>query len=135
LGFCITICSLDPKAKQIRNSASVPVAKAPIVSRTQKFWASPAKRCPLKSLEPADLSFRLAVAPALSDRISHGVDISSQGAGKPLHCIEAGLMHVRQPDSELAAFLLRRTPRDRMASRRIAANSGHSLLSASTFTA
>jgi hypothetical protein len=47
----------------------------------------------------------LAVAPALSDRISHGVDISSQGAGKPLHCIEAGLMHVRQPDSELRGIL------------------------------
>jgi len=47
----------------------------------------------------------LAVAPALNDRISHGVDISSQGAGKPLHCIEAGLMHVRQPDSELRGIL------------------------------
>jgi hypothetical protein len=32
LGFCITICSLDPKAAQIRGSASVPVAKAPIVA-------------------------------------------------------------------------------------------------------
>jgi len=52
-----------------------------------------------------DLSFSLSVAPRLSDRISHRVDVSLKRASETLHRVEARLLGVFQPDAELANTL------------------------------
>jgi hypothetical protein len=41
----------------------------------QKLEASSAIHGSFKSFKPVDLPLRLAIAPMLSDRISHGVDV------------------------------------------------------------
>jgi hypothetical protein len=41
----------------------------------QKFWAGPTIHGSFESFQSIDLPFRLAIAPMLSDRVSHGVDV------------------------------------------------------------
>ena len=49
-----------------------------------------------ESFQAIDLSLRLAVAPGLNDRVSHGVDISLQRASETLHRVQARLLGVFQ---------------------------------------
>jgi hypothetical protein len=44
-------------------------------SGMQKFWAGPTIHGSFDSFQSIDLPFRLAIAPMLSDRVSHGVDV------------------------------------------------------------
>jgi transposase-like protein len=41
----------------------------------QKFWAGPTIHGSFESFQTIDLPFRLAIAPMLSDCVSHGVDV------------------------------------------------------------
>jgi hypothetical protein len=79
-----------------------------------------------------DLSFRLAVAPRLGDRILHRVDVSLHRASETL--MRDFRASLSQPPS-LPTLLPLSMPLNRMASRRIVANSGQSFFIASTFAA
>src|SRR5208283_5937603 len=74
-------------------------------ARAEEFWPSPAIHRSLERFQAVDLPFRLAVAPRLSDRASHRVEVSLQRASKTLHRIEARNLGVFQPDAELANAL------------------------------
>ena len=74
-------------------------------TRAQKFWPGSTIHSPFEGFEAVDLSFRLTITPWLFDRVSYGVNIPAQCAGEALHCIEARLLCVLQPDSKLAAVL------------------------------
>ena len=58
-----------------------------------------------KCFQTIDLSFRLAVAPRLSDRISHRVDVSLRRARETLHRVQARLLSVFQPRAEFTDAL------------------------------
>lgn len=58
-------------------------------AHTEEFWSRATIHRPLERFQAIDLSFRLAVAPRLSDRISHRVDISLRRARKTLHRVQA----------------------------------------------
>ena len=73
--------------------------------RMQKVWAGPAIHSSFEGLEAVDLSFRLAIAPPLADRVSHGIHIPVQGAGEPLHSVKAGLLRAFQPGGEFTGVL------------------------------
>jgi len=49
-------------------------------ARAQKFWPGSTIHSAFEGFEAVDLSFRLAVAPLLCDRISHGVNVPAQCA-------------------------------------------------------
>ena len=68
----------------------------------QKLGARSAIHGSFKSFKAVDLPLRLAVAPMLSDRVSHD-DVPAQGAGEPLHRIESGLLRVLQPSGKLTS--------------------------------
>ena len=72
-------------------------------TRAKKFWPGSTIHSPFEGFEAVDLSFRLTITPWLFDRVSYGVNIPAQCAGEALHCIEARLLCVLQPDSKLAA--------------------------------
>lgn len=71
-------------------------------ARTEEFWARATIHRPLERFQAIDLSFRLAVAPGLSDRISNRVDISLRRAREPLHRVQARLLCVLQPGAKFA---------------------------------
>ena len=74
-------------------------------ARTEEFWPSSTIHRSFERFQAIYLSFRLAVAPRLGDRIPHRVDVSLQRASKTLHRVEARLLGVFQPDAELADAL------------------------------
>ena len=71
----------------------------------QKFGPSSAIHGSFKSFKAVDLPFRLAVAPMLSDRVSHGVNVPAQCAGEPLHRVESRLLCVLQPSGKLTSVV------------------------------
>ena len=82
----------------------------------QKLGASSAIHGSFKSFKAVDLPLRLAVAPMLSDRVSHGVDVPAQGAAEPLHRVESRLFASFNQAASLPVFLLCRIPRNRITS-------------------
>jgi len=58
-------------------------------ARTEEFWSRATIHRPLERFQAIDLSFRLAVAPWLSDRISHRVDVSLRRARETLNRVQA----------------------------------------------
>ena len=71
-------------------------------ARTEEFWSCSNIHRSFEGFQAIDLSFCLAVAPRLSNRILHGVDVSLRRASKTLHRVQAGKLGIFQPDAELA---------------------------------
>ena len=104
-------------------------------ARAEKLCPRPAIHRSFERFQAIDLSFRLAVAPGLSDGISHGVDVALQRASETLLAYRPDRWASFSQTPSLSTFLLLSRPLNRRASRRIAANSGQSFFSASTFAA
>jgi hypothetical protein len=69
-------------------------------ARAEEFGPSSTIHCAFERFQTIDLSFRLAVAPRLSDRISHRVDVSLRRASETLHRVQARFLGVSQPGAE-----------------------------------
>ena len=74
-------------------------------ARAEEFWARATIHRPLERFQAIDLSLCLTVAPRLSDRIPHCVDVSLRRAREPLHRVQARLLCVLQPGAEFADVL------------------------------
>ena len=85
-------------------------------ARTEEFGPSSTIHRSFERFQTIDLSFRLAVAPRLSDRISHRVDVSLRRASETLHRVQARFLGVSQPGASPPTLLLFSMPLNRMAS-------------------
>ena len=60
----------------------------------QEFGARSTVHRALEGFRSIDLPFGLAVAPALGQRVSDGVDISPDRASEAVDCVNSGLLRV-----------------------------------------
>jgi hypothetical protein len=72
-------------------------------SGARKLGASSAIHRSFERFKVVDLSLRLADAPTTCDRISDGVNIPAQSAGKALFRVESRLLCVLRPSGKLAS--------------------------------
>jgi len=85
-------------------------------ARAEEFGPSSTIHCSFERFQAVDLPFRLAVAPWLSDRISHCVDVSLRRASETLHRIQADFWASFSQPPSLLTLLLLSMPLKRMAS-------------------
>jgi hypothetical protein len=80
-------------------------------------------------LQTIDLPLGLAVAPILYQRVYDGIEISPHRSSEALHCVDAGLLRVIEPDAEfLNVFASENAPE-------MAMKSAEAFFRASTFAA
>jgi hypothetical protein len=64
----------------------------------------------LEGLQTIDLPLGLAVAPTLYQRVCNGVEISPHRSSEALHCVDAGLLRVIEPDVEFLNVFASKNP-------------------------
>src|SRR5271166_5598091 len=67
---------------------------------SQEFGACATVHRALEGFQSIDLPFGLAIAPALSQRVSDGVDISPHRASEAVDRVNPGVLRVVEPDIE-----------------------------------
>jgi len=101
----------------------------------QEFGACATVHRALEGLQSIDVPFGLAIAPAFGQRVCDGVEISPHCSSEALHCVDAGLLRVIEPDAEFLNVLASENAPESHGGRRMAVKSAETLFRASTFAA